>query len=53
MASWRVGATSSWCTLEPNTDYYVNMIFADPASTVECVSGATTCLLSAVHNWGN
>ena len=55
------GTTISWkltsnnptgsCNLQPNTDYYINMMLTDHTSTVEC-SSQTTCNMAAVsyHN---
>lgn len=34
------------CNLQPYTDYFVNMTFTDPASTVECAKASSTCLLA-------
>ncbi len=55
LVSWKLtpnNPTGS-CNLQPNTDYYVNMTFTDPAAIVNgCPSGATTCFIGAVsyHN---
>lgn len=48
---WKLtsNAPSSWCNLQPNTDYYLNMMFVDHASTVECSAGLPNCNLAAVH----
>lgn len=41
-------APASYCNLEPNTDYYVNMYFADPAQVTDrCSQGAATCPLGS------
>ncbi|NCT66773.1 MAG: hypothetical protein GXC76_03910 [Rhodanobacteraceae bacterium] len=34
------------CNLLPNTDYYVNIMYADPTSTTGCLAGASTCALT-------
>lgn len=59
MIQWKftTNAPGSWCNLQPNTDYYVNMTFADHTDTgggtpPECATTATTCNLAPVsyHN---
>lgn len=46
------GNTAAYCILQPNTDYYVNIKFTDPNSTVECAAGSTICPLPTVHQFG-
>jgi len=54
LVKWKftTNAPGSYCNLQPNTDYYVNMMFTDHTSTVECSAGLSVCNLSAVsyHN---
>jgi len=54
LVKWKftTNAPGSWCNLQPDTDYYVNMIFADPASTERCGAQSATCQLGTVsyHN---
>ena len=40
------------CNLQPNTDYYVNLMLTDHLSTEECAASATTCNMATVsfHN---
>jgi hypothetical protein len=47
LVSWRLGTgPATWCPLEPDSDYYVNITIADPESDSVC-SGAT-CYVGAV-----
>ncbi len=48
MVLWKFTTNNptGYCNLLPDTDYYVNMMFTDSASTVECVAGSTTCNLA-------
>jgi hypothetical protein len=47
LVSWRLGTgPATWCPLEPDSDYYVNITIADPESDAAC-SGAT-CFVGAV-----
>jgi len=45
--SWKFtsGNTTSYCNLQPNTDYYVNIKLHDPTSPVECAASASVCPL--------
>lgn len=44
----RWGSAGNRCQLLPNTDYYVNVKFTNPNSTVECAATTTTCPLSTI-----
>ncbi|MET0230152.1 MAG: hypothetical protein ABW186_04395 [Rhodanobacteraceae bacterium] len=47
---WRmINGTSFYCPLQPNTDYYLNIQFHDPATTGPGCSGAT-CKTTIQHN---
>ena len=48
MVLWKFSGNNptGYCNLQPDTDYYVNMMFTNSTSTVECVSGSTTCVLA-------
>ena len=54
LVKWKMtsNAPDYFCNLQPNTDYYVNFMFTDPTSTVECPAGASTCMVAPVstHN---
>jgi hypothetical protein len=39
------------CPLQLNTDYYLNIRFHDPNSTVECAAGAAVCPLYTLNYW--
>jgi hypothetical protein len=49
---WKFGTgnTGSYCNLLPNTDYYINIKFHDPASPVECPVGSSVCPFYTVNN---
>lgn len=50
MVYWRMtNPTNFYCALTPNTDYYLNMQFHDPATTGPGCSGAT-CKTTVQHN---
>lgn len=55
LVQWKFSsnAPSSWCNLQPNTDYYVNVMFSDPASTVECSRNSIYCTLAPLSYSGN
>jgi hypothetical protein len=42
----------SFCPLQPDTDYYLNMKLSDPATTTWCSAGSATCYvyLQQLHN---
>lgn len=55
LLSWKftTNAPGSWCNLQPDTDYYVNLKYTDPTGTANgCSSGATVCALATAsfHN---
>ncbi|MBO9665098.1 hypothetical protein [Dokdonella sp.] len=37
------GNVNTYCNLQPNTDYYLNIRFTNPSSTVECRASETIC----------
>lgn len=43
---------TSFCPLQPNTDYYLNMKLSDPATTTWCPASSATCFayLTQFHN---
>lgn len=43
---------TQWCPLQLLTDYYINIKFHDPNSTVECPAGAAACPLYTINYWG-
>jgi hypothetical protein len=45
------GNTSSYCNLQPNTDYYLNIRMHDPASPTECPVTSSVCPFYSVSNW--
>lgn len=47
LVGWKFtqNAPNDQCNLSPNTDYYVNIMLADPESTHQCNKGATTCMV--------
>lgn len=49
---WKFGTgnTGSYCNLQPNTDYYINIKYHDPASAIECPVGANACPFYTVNN---
>jgi hypothetical protein len=49
---WKFGAgnTGSYCNLTPNTDYYINVKYHEPASPIECPVGASACPFYTVNN---
>ena len=47
---WKVQTTNtSFCSLLPDTDYYLNMKLTDPTSTEACDLGATSCIVYLQH----
>lgn len=49
---WKFGTTTNpngVCLLQPNTDYYMNIIFADPTSTKNCTG--TVCPVGELLNF--
>jgi hypothetical protein len=40
----------SYCKLQPNTDYYLNMKFTDPTSTESCTDATCAVYLQQTHN---
>lgn len=54
LVKWKFTTNSpgAFCNLQPDTDYYVNIIIADPASTDGCSSASATCSVGTVsyHN---
>lgn len=54
LVSWKFtpNAPNSWCILQPNTDYYVNIKNTDPTSNVECPVSRSRCPVAPVsyHN---
>lgn len=54
LAQWKQTPTApaAWCNLQPETDYWVNVMFADPLDTENCRASATNCVLGTVsyHN---
>lgn len=51
---WKLTANNPTgsCNLQPNTDYYVNLMLTDHLSTEECAASAATCNMAPVsfHN---
>lgn len=49
--SWKLTANNPTgsCNLQPNTDYYLNLMFTQSASTVECLASATYCQIGLVN----
>ena len=47
------GNVGTYCNLQPDTDYYLNVRFTNPASTVECAANQYVCPLYLVSNWGH
>ena len=50
---WKSQSTNpSFCPLQPDTDYYLNMKLSDPATTTWCSAGSATCVvyLQQLHN---
>lgn len=45
-------APQDWCNLQPDTDYYVNVMFTNHASTTQCAPTAQSCVIGSVsyHN---
>lgn len=43
MWKFTTNAPGSWCNLQPNTDYYVNVMYTSPTSNVECPANRSTC----------
>lgn len=54
LVRWKftANAPGSFCNLQPDTDYYVNIIISDPATTDSCTGGSATCAVGTVsfHN---
>jgi hypothetical protein len=54
LVRWKftANAPGSFCNLQPDTDYYVNVIIGDPASTDGCPAWSSTCTVGTVsyHN---
>ena len=54
LVGWKftANAPGSWCNLKPDTDYYVNIVISDPASTDGCSAASANCAVGAVsfHN---
>lgn len=55
LVQWKfsTNAPGSYCNLQPNTDYYVNIMLTDHLSTTECSANATTCFVAPVSYSGN
>jgi hypothetical protein len=52
---WRVGSgnVNLYCVLQPNTNYYLNIRFTNPASTTECRASQTECPITLINNFGH
>lgn len=52
VAWWFKTTNTSFCHLQPNTDYYLNIKRTDPQAATECPSGASICPLTMVSQGG-
>lgn len=54
LVGWKFtpNAPGSWCNLQPNQDYWVNLMFANPLDFFNCNAAESTCVLGTVsyHN---
>jgi hypothetical protein len=48
--AWKINsANPSFCALQPDTDYYLNIALVDPLTTDQCVMANATCLVYLQH----